>query len=74
MDGEVNKHDQWVCVYQSSDAWSAELISQMLYNNGIANHVINKQDSNYPLIGHLEVYVFSSDLQQANEFIKKNKT
>ncbi|MEY3342818.1 MAG: hypothetical protein RL090_502 [Bacteroidota bacterium] len=71
MGGEVNRPDQWVCVYQSSDAWSAELISQMLFNNGIANHIINKQDSNYPLIGQLEVYVFKSDLQQATELINK---
>lgn len=74
MDGSFKDSDRWVCVYQSSDAWAAELTSQMLFNHGIANHIINKQDSNYPLIGHLEVYVFESDLEQAIELIKKNRS
>ena len=73
MDGSFRDADHWVCVYQSSDAWDAELISQMLFNHGIGNHVVNKQDSNYPLIGHLEIFVFGSDLEQAIELIKKTK-
>jgi hypothetical protein len=48
--------DTWVNIYTTSQQYLAEMAKAVLYEEGIASVIINKQDSTY-LFGDVELYV-----------------
>jgi hypothetical protein len=49
--------DNWACVYSSMMLHNVELMRNILQENGLEAVVFNKQDSFYPSIGHIELFV-----------------
>ena len=46
----------WVCIFNTSEGYRAEIAKDILYEEGIDAVIINKKDSNYQF-GILEIYV-----------------
>lgn len=71
----MNKmEDNWIVIYTESELYLAEMAQQILQNNGIEAVVINKKDSAYPAIGHIEVLVEAVNEPAARKFIKEFRT
>jgi hypothetical protein len=61
--------EDWKVVYTSNELHLAELARLMLQDNGIASVIMNKQDSTYPLIGHIELMVEEFDRKRAEQLL-----
>jgi len=61
----------WTKVYTTSDPIKAELIKQLLEENGIEAVLLNKQDSSY-LFGYVQVMVLESNSLQAQQLVINN--
>ena len=64
----------WNVVFTSNELYMAEIVRQMLQNNGIESVVINKLDSVYPSIGHVEVMVETYNQSRAEQLLKEFKS
>ena len=61
----------WVKIVTYTKSVEAEIVRQMLDENGIAAVVLNKQDSSY-LFGKIEIYVNEQDEETAKGLINNN--
>ncbi len=61
----------WERVYKTGNAIDAEIVKDMLMDQGIDAVVINQIDSSY-FFGEAKVYCRTSDKAQALEFINQN--
>jgi hypothetical protein len=59
----------WQTVYSTTDAYKAEIIKQVLENEGLSAVVINKMDSSYH-IGEIYVNVESEFYEKAIEIVE----
>lgn len=59
----------WKKIEVFTNAVQAEIVKQMLEENGIPALLINKQDSSY-LFGKIELYVNEAQKQEAIQLIK----
>ncbi len=55
----------WKKIKDYTNAIEAEIVKQMLEENGIPAIVLNKQDSSYLVFGKIELYVNQQDEEQA---------
>jgi hypothetical protein len=62
--------DDWTRVYLTESPYLAEAAQQMLRDNGIEAVIMNKKDSAYPMIGHIEVMVNKGNRAEAEKLIK----
>lgn len=60
----------WDLVYSTSKEYLAEIALELLDENDIKGISINKHDSAYTLLGEIEIYVPSEDLNKAKEILK----
>ncbi|WP_316834092.1 DUF2007 domain-containing protein [Pedobacter nutrimenti] len=65
--------DNWVKVFTTSNAYSAEILKQGLIENEIPAVVLNKQDSSYGTFGVLTVMVNAEDEEKAKVYIEQNE-
>lgn len=65
--------NNWVKVYTTENAITAEIIKQALVENDIPAVVLNQQDSSYRTFGVLTVLVRPDDEDKATAFIKENE-
>ncbi len=63
---------KWTKIYSSNNPINAEIIKQMLEENGIKTVDINQQDSSYNMFGSVHLYVHQESLKIAGELIKKH--
>jgi hypothetical protein len=63
--------DDWTTVYLTESSYLAEAARQMLSDNGIEAVIMNKKDSAYPMIGHIEVMVNKGDQAEAEKLLKE---
>lgn len=63
--------DNWIIVYNTSELYLAEMAQQMLRDNGIEAVVLDKKDSAYPSIGHIELMVEKENQPAAEKLIKE---
>ena len=61
----------WIKVKTYTKAFEAEIVKQMLEENGVAAVLLNKQDSSY-LFGKIELYVKQEDEAIANVLINSS--
>jgi hypothetical protein len=61
----------WVKIFTSSNFYRAEIIKQMLNENGVDAVLINKQDSSYNAFGNSEVWVHEKNFSNAIELINQ---
>jgi hypothetical protein len=62
--------DTWVNIFSTSKAYQAEVAKDILFDEGIASVIINKQDTNY-LFGEVELYVERDDAILAKHILEK---
>ncbi|MET3113087.1 hypothetical protein AAKU52_000808 [Pedobacter sp. CG_S7] len=65
--------NNWIKVYTTENAFTAEVIKQGLIENEIPAVVLNKQDSSYRSFGVLTVMVRPEDLEKAKAYILENE-
>lgn len=63
--------NNWIKVRTYTQAFEAEIVKQMLEENGIAAVLLNKQDSSY-LFGKIELYVNQQDEAMAAVLINSS--
>ncbi|WP_432710065.1 DUF2007 domain-containing protein [Pedobacter sp.] len=64
--------NNWVKVYTTENAITAEIIKQALVENEIPAVVLNQQDSSYRSFGLLTILVRPEDMEKASAYIKEN--
>jgi len=60
----------WKRVFLTGDLYKAEIIHDLLENEGIDSVTLNQKDSVYQTFGDIEVYVNEMDEEKALEIIK----
>ncbi len=63
-------NNDWVIVHSTNKVYRAEMIKQILAENGIESFIINKMDSNY-LFGDIEIYTKPDNVMIAKLIIEK---
>ena len=66
--------NNWIKVYTTQDAITAEIIKQGLVENDIAAVIMNKKDSSYQNFGLVDVMVSETDLEAAEAYIKSTES
>ena len=64
--------NNWIKVYTTENAFTAEIIKQALIENDIPAVVMNKQDSSYKSFGVLTVLVHPDQVETALAYIQEN--
>ena len=67
----TGKMDNWTIIYITTDQYRAELARQMLIEKGITAVIMDKKDTSYPQIGHVEVMVEKENRKAAEKLIKE---
>lgn len=62
--------NDWKKIKTYTNAIQAEIVKQMLEENGLPTVVLNKQDSSY-LFGKIELYVSESSVEAAVRLIEE---
>jgi hypothetical protein len=63
--------ENWKVIFTSNELHLSEIAKQVLQENGIKSILLNKMDSAYPSIGHIEVLVREDDQQAAKQLLKE---
>jgi transcriptional regulatory protein LevR len=61
----------WKVVFTVTELHLSEMAKQMLNDNNIEAIIMNKVDSAYPSIGHVEVLVKEDDQEKAEQLLKE---
>lgn len=70
----MNKLDpDWVMIYSSTFVHKVGIVKAVLENNNITSFEINKKDSTYTSIGHIDLFVSKEDVVLAGFIIKKHE-
>jgi hypothetical protein len=62
-------HD-WIVIYSTNNDYQAELVKQMLLDEGMEAQIMDKSDSSFTNLGEYEVYVSQNDEEKAKALIK----
>ncbi len=69
-----DKSTRWVKVWETPLEWEAHVLAARLRKEGIPCQVVDKKDSVYVMIGHVELYVPSSVHLEARKLLRSWKT
>lgn len=61
----------WKQVFLAGEMYQAKMASAVLEDAGINSVIMNQQDSSYPSIGNVSVFVHESDELKALEILKE---
>jgi hypothetical protein len=61
----------WICVYRSSLLHNVELMRSILQERNLEAIVVNKQDSFYPTIGEIELFVRRDSFIAAKNIVEQ---
>ena len=64
--------NNWIKVFTTENAYTAEIIKQALIENDIPAVVLNKQDSSYKSFGLLTVWVHPDNVEQTMAYLSEN--
>lgn len=62
----------WVLIYSDSELYQVKIAEDVLKQNGIESHIVNKPDSAIPSIGEAELYAPPEKAEQAVKVLKDN--
>jgi len=65
--------NNWIKVYTTENAYTAEIVKQALIENDIPAVVLNKQDSSYKSFGVLTVLVHPDNVDKAIVYLSENE-
>lgn len=61
----------WVCVYRTEKNFQAEIAKEILENEEIDGVILNENDSNFPSIGEIEIWVHKDFEEKATQLLKE---
>ncbi len=64
--------EDWVLVFTSQELYQAKLAEDLLKQNGIESHILNKPDSAIPAVGEAELYTPQEKAQRAVEILREH--
>lgn len=62
--------ENWTAIYETEQLFQAEMVKNILEENGIKAVVLNQKDSSYGTFGVVNVMVSAGDREKAKEIIK----
>lgn len=63
--------EEWVCVFFSAEVLDVKIAEDVLKQNGIVSHIVNKPDSAIPSIGDAELYVPKDEAEAAIKILEE---
>jgi len=69
----MNSPEDWIAVYRSELPHRVAIAKAVLEDSGIVSMELNKKDSNYIILGEIELYVRSEDVPLAKIIIEQNR-
>ena len=63
--------ENWVEIYTADKVYQAKLAEDVLKQNGIESHIVNKPDSALPSIGEAKLYTLPEKAEQAVKILKE---
>lgn len=64
--------NNWIKVFSTTDAYTAEILKQGLIENDIAAVVMNQRDSSYQAFGTVHILVHPDNADKAEAYIREN--
>lgn len=61
----------WVCILHTGQSFQAEMAREILENEEISCVILNENDSAFPSVGELEVWVQQDYQSKATELLKE---
>ena len=61
----------WICVFFSVEILEVKIAEDVLKQNGIVSHIVNKPDSAIPSLGEAELYVPPVQAEAAVRILKE---
>jgi len=65
--------ENWVKIYSSTDLVRVKIAEDVLKQNGIESHIVNKPDSMLPMLGQAELFTPPGKSDAALKVLKNNK-
>lgn len=62
----------WVLIYSDNELYQVKIAEDILKQNGIESHIVNKPDSAIPSIGEAELYAPSEKAEAAIKVLREN--
>lgn len=62
--------DNWVAVFETDQAYRAEMVKDILCDHNIEAIVLNQKDSSYIMLGSIRVMINQKDIEKATEILK----
>ncbi len=63
----------WVKIYSSKEVFKARIVEDVLKQNGIESHMVDKPDHAIPSLGEAALYTPPEKAQAAIELLKKEE-
>lgn len=64
--------EKWVMIYSSQDLVKVKIAEDVLKQNGIESHILNKPDSMLPMLGEAELYTVPEKADAAKKVLQDN--
>ncbi|RQO67934.1 hypothetical protein DBR43_25850 [Pedobacter sp. KBW06] len=64
--------NNWIKVFSTEDAYTAEILKQGLIESDIAAVVMNQRDSSYQTFGIVHILVHPDNIEKAEAYIREN--
>lgn len=64
--------ENWIKIFSAKEVYQAKIAEDILKQNGIESHIVNKPDSVLPSIGDAELYTLPEKAEAALAVLKAN--
>ena len=64
--------ENWTRIFTAKEVYQAKIAEDVLKQNGIESHIINKRDSAIPAIGIAELYTPNEKAEAAIKVLQEN--
>lgn len=64
--------ENWVKIFSAKEVYQAKIAEDILKQNGIESHIVNKPDSVLPSIGTADLYTVPEKAEAAVAVLKSN--
>jgi hypothetical protein len=64
--------ENWILVYTNIDLYQVKIAEDVLKQNGIVSHILEKGDSAIPSLGEVRLYTQPEDAEKARTVLEEN--
>jgi hypothetical protein len=64
--------ENWIKIFSSADLLQVKVAEDILKQNGIESHIVNKPDSVMPMLGEAELYTLPEKAADAQKILEEN--